>query len=43
MVAEWFIHLAGTWLHFLGRLREQAHAPSPFAVLMKDSVNYVKE
>ena len=40
---EWFIHLARTWLHFLGRLHEQAHAPSPFADLMKDFVNYMQE
>jgi integrase/recombinase XerD len=40
---EWFIHLARTWLHFLGRLHEQARAPSPFADLMKDFVNYMQE
>ncbi len=40
---EWFIHLATTWLHFLGRLHEQARPPSPFADLMKDFVNYMQE
>ena len=40
---EWFIHLARTWLHYLGRLHEQARTPSPFADLMKDFVNYMQE
>jgi len=40
---EWFIHIARTWLHFLGRLQEQEHAPSPFADLMKDFTNYMRD
>jgi integrase len=39
---EWFIHVARTWLHFLGRLQEQGHAPSPSADLMKDFANYMR-
>jgi integrase/recombinase XerD len=39
---EWFIHMAKTWLHFLGRLQEQEPTPSPFEELMKDFANYMR-
>jgi integrase/recombinase XerD len=40
---ELFLQVATTWLRFLGRLQEPDHTPSPFAGLIKDFANYMRD
>lgn len=39
----WFLQVGTSWLRFLGRLQEPEHAPSPFASLIKNFTNYMRE
>lgn len=38
-----FLQVATTWLRFLGLLREPEHSPSPFAYLIKDFSDYMRD